>query len=107
MPMERRLTTIVAADVSGSSRLVALDEEGTLARFRHLRAEVIDPEIRASGGRLVKTMGDDLLGEARRRNPKLSAAGWRAAFRFPRFADLNRLVRPGMERLVSLGLPEA
>ena len=29
--MQRRLTTIVAADVAGYSHLIGLDEEGTLA----------------------------------------------------------------------------
>lgn len=63
MSTERRLTTIVAADVAGYSRLVSQDEEGTLARFRDLRRRLIDPEIAAGGGRLVKTMGDGLLVE--------------------------------------------
>ena len=61
MPTDRRLTTIVAADVAGCSRLVSHDEEGTLARFRDLRSRLIDPEIASAGGRLVKTMGDGLL----------------------------------------------
>ncbi len=61
--MERRLTTIVAADMVGYSRLMAADEEGTLTRLKSVRAELIDPEIAAAGGRIVKTMGDGLLVE--------------------------------------------
>jgi class 3 adenylate cyclase len=32
--VERRLTAILAADIAGYSRLVGLDEEGTLARLK-------------------------------------------------------------------------
>ncbi len=61
--MERRLTTIVAADMVGYSRLMAADEEGTLDRLRAARAEIVDPAIQVAGGRIVKTMGDGLLVE--------------------------------------------
>lgn len=43
--VERRLVAILAADIAGYSRLVGLDEEGTLARVKALRRELIDPEI--------------------------------------------------------------
>jgi TolB-like protein/predicted Zn-dependent protease len=39
------------------------DEEGTIARQKVHRAELIDPEITSHGGRIVKTMGDGLLVE--------------------------------------------
>ncbi len=61
--MERRLTTIFAADLVGWSRLSATDEEGAVARLRAARAEVVDPAIAAEGGRIVKTTGDGLLAE--------------------------------------------
>ncbi len=61
--MERRLTTILAADIAGYSRLMAADEEGVIARMRSARAEVIDPAIAEGGGRIVKVMGDGLLVE--------------------------------------------
>src|SRR5690349_7118197 len=61
--VERRLAAILAADVAGYSRLVGLDEEGTLARLKILRREVIDPEIASHRGRIVKTTGDGLLVE--------------------------------------------
>ncbi len=40
---------------------MGVDEEGTLAALRQHRSELIDPEIAAHGGRIVKTMGDGLL----------------------------------------------
>jgi adenylate cyclase len=43
--MQRRLTTILAADVAGYSRLAGTDEEGTVSRLRALQQEVIDPVI--------------------------------------------------------------
>jgi adenylate cyclase len=57
----RRLTTILAGDVAGYSRLAAADEEGTVSRLRALRQELIDPVIAANGGRTVKLMGDGRL----------------------------------------------
>ncbi len=59
--MDRRLTTILVADIVGFSRQMAADEEGVVMRLRALRAEVIDPRIAAAGGRLIKTMGDGFL----------------------------------------------
>ncbi|MGY4458689.1 adenylate/guanylate cyclase domain-containing protein [Bradyrhizobium sp. LB13.1] len=59
----RRLTTILAADAVGYSRLVGSDEEGTLDRLRDLRKDLIDPAITAHRGRIVKTTGDGLLAE--------------------------------------------
>ena len=61
--MERRLAAILAADMVGYSRLMGADEEGTIARQRAHRAELIDPQIASHGGRIVKTMGDGLLVE--------------------------------------------
>jgi adenylate cyclase len=60
---ERRLSAVLAADVAGYSRLVGIDEEGTLARLRSLRMEVIDPAIAAHRGRIIKTTGDGILVE--------------------------------------------
>ena len=61
--MERRLAAILAADVAGYSRLVGVDEEGTIAALRAIHAEIIDPGISEHRGRLVKTTGDGLLAE--------------------------------------------
>ncbi len=59
--MQRRLTTLLAADVAGYSRLAGAHEEGTLSRLRALRQELIEPVIAANGGRIVKTTGDGRL----------------------------------------------
>ena len=61
--MERRLAAILAADMVGYSRLMGVDEEGTIERQRIHRTALIDPEIASHGGRIVKTMGDGLLVE--------------------------------------------
>src|SRR5262245_8481725 len=61
--VERRLSAVLAADVAGYSRLVGLDEEGTLARLRSLRLELIEPDIAAHRGRIIKTTGDGILVE--------------------------------------------
>jgi adenylate cyclase len=61
--VERRLAAIPAADVAGYSRLIEVDEEGTLGRLKALRAELIDPKIAGHKGRIVKTTGDGLLVE--------------------------------------------
>ena len=61
--MERRLAAILAADVVGYTRLMGVDEAGTLDRLKALREELIDPEIARHKGRLVKLMGDGALVE--------------------------------------------
>ena len=58
-----RLAAILAADIAGYSRLLGTDEEGTLARLKAHRRELIDPQIAEHCGRLVKTTGDGLLVE--------------------------------------------
>ena len=59
--MDRRLAAIVIADVVGYSRLMGMDEAGTIAALRAHRASLIDPLAAEHGGRIVKTMGDGLL----------------------------------------------
>ena len=58
---ERRLAAILAADVAGYSRLMNLDEEGTLQRLKGHLGELIEPHIAAHRGRIVKRTGDGLL----------------------------------------------
>src|SRR5216683_1396642 len=60
---ERRLAAILAADVVGYSRLMGVDEEGTLAGLKAIRREVADPKIAEHRGRVVKTTGDGVLVE--------------------------------------------
>jgi TolB-like protein/class 3 adenylate cyclase len=59
--VERRLAAILAADVAGYSRLMGVDEEGTLAALKTLRGGLIDPRIAEHHGRIVKTTGDGAL----------------------------------------------
>ena len=61
--MERKLATVVAMDVVGYSRLMELDESGTLQRLKDMHAGVLTPTISARGGRVVKLMGDGVLAE--------------------------------------------
>ncbi len=61
--VERRLTTILAADVVGYSRLMAADEAGTLAQLKTHRKELIEPKAAEYHERVVKLMGDGTLME--------------------------------------------
>ena len=56
--VERRLAAILCADVAGYSRLMGVDEEGTLALLKSDRRELIDPPIAQHRGRIFKTTGD-------------------------------------------------
>jgi adenylate cyclase len=57
----RRLAAIVSLDVAAYSRLMGVDESGTLAALKAHRRELIDPKIAEHDGRIVKTTGDGLL----------------------------------------------
>ena len=59
--MERRLTAILAADVVGYSRLMTIDEGGTLAALTSLRKNLVNPKISEHNGRIVKLTGDGML----------------------------------------------
>lgn len=61
--MERRLAAILAADVVGYSRLMGVDEAGTLERLKSVRRQIVQPRITEGKGRIVKLMGDGLLAE--------------------------------------------
>jgi TolB-like protein/class 3 adenylate cyclase/Flp pilus assembly protein TadD len=61
--VERRLTTILAADVVGYSRLMAADEAGTLTSLKAIRRELFEPKTTAHHGRVVKLIGDGTLME--------------------------------------------
>src|SRR5690348_11166977 len=61
-PQDRRkLIAVVYADMVGYSRLIGLDDAGTLERLRTLRRDLIDPAIEEHGGKIVQTGGDSLL----------------------------------------------
>ena len=61
--VERRLAAIMAGDIVGYSRLMGIDEEGTLRQLKAHRKELIDPKITEHRGRIVKTTGDGMLVE--------------------------------------------
>ena len=59
--LPRRLAAIVAADIAGYSRLMGRDEEGTHARIKRHRRELIEPSIAEHHGKLIKYTGDGFL----------------------------------------------
>jgi class 3 adenylate cyclase len=61
--IQRRLAAILAADVVGYSRLMGVDEVGTLTSLKAHRRELVDPAIAGHSGRIVKTTGDGVLVE--------------------------------------------
>src|SRR5947199_8354044 len=61
--MERRLTTILAADVVGYSRLTGVNEAGTIDALKTLRKDLVAPKIAEHHGRIVKLTGDGILVE--------------------------------------------
>src|SRR5262245_17648043 len=63
MPVERRLTAILVADVAGYSALMEHDEAGTFDRLRTQRKEVFEPAIKQHRGPVFKLTGDGLLAE--------------------------------------------
>ena len=60
--MERKLAAILSADVAGYSRLMAVDEEATLATLSAYR-ETIGGLVAEHGGRIFGTAGDSLIAE--------------------------------------------
>ena len=64
---ERRLAAVLAADMVGYSRLMEVDEAGTLARLKTDRLELIDPAIAKRRGRIIKTTGDGCCSNSQRR----------------------------------------
>ena len=59
---KRKLTTIMAADVVGYSRLVAADDESTVRRLHEMR-DLIGPIVERHEGRLFGEAGDSLMTE--------------------------------------------
>src|ERR1700736_1322596 len=61
--VEHKFAVVMCADVVGYSRLMGIDEEGTLAALNAVRRDLLDPTIAAHKGRIVRAMGDGLLVE--------------------------------------------
>ncbi|TWT04053.1 adenylate/guanylate cyclase domain-containing protein [Reyranella sp. CPCC 100927] len=60
--IERKLTTILSADVAGYSRMMSADEAGTFATLKTYR-EAMTGLIANHRGRIVSTAGDSILAE--------------------------------------------
>ena len=60
--IKRKLTTILAADVEGYSRLMSADEEATLKTLKTYR-EIINGLISRHGGRIFGAAGDSVVAE--------------------------------------------
>lgn len=60
--VSRKLTTILAADVEGYSRLMALDETGTMERLMVCRA-LLTSLVARHCGRIANTAGDGIIAE--------------------------------------------
>ena len=61
--IKRKLAALLATDVVGYSRLMASDEEGTLAALKRHRQMVFEPAVAAHHGRIVKLIGDGTIVE--------------------------------------------
>lgn len=61
--MEQKLSVIMASDVVGYSRLMEVDEKGTLAALKEHRQELLDVKVALHHGRIIKLMGDGMLVE--------------------------------------------
>lgn len=59
--IQHRTAVVLCADVVGYSRLMGMDEEGTLAVLNTIRREIVYPRIDQFNGVLVRRMGDGLL----------------------------------------------
>src|SRR5687767_9301929 len=59
---KRKLAAVLSADVKGFSRLMEVDEEGTLRTLKSYRT-TIDALIARHDGRIVGTAGDSVLAE--------------------------------------------
>jgi class 3 adenylate cyclase/DNA-binding MarR family transcriptional regulator len=60
--IQRRLAAFLCADVAGYTRLMNVDERGTLRLLSAYR-EITDRQIERHGGRIANTAGDSILAE--------------------------------------------
>ena len=61
--INRQLAAIAFADIAGFSRLMAIDDIGTVRRWRALRTEIMEPHIARHHGRVAEIAGDAVLAE--------------------------------------------
>ena len=60
---QRRLAAILAADVVGYSRMMGVNEAGTLTALKAWQRDIVQPLMTKHYGRVVKLMGDEVLAE--------------------------------------------
>ena len=59
--VHRRLAAVVVADVVGYSRMMGIDDSGTLSALVEIRETIFNPLLQKYDGRIVKLLGDGLL----------------------------------------------
>ena len=97
--MQRKIAAIMAADVAGYSRLVAVDEDGTLRQLLSCRA-IFDDFIGRVGGRVFNTAGDAILAEC----PSAVDAVRAAMDIQESVRTLNMAISPDCQMLFRIGL---
>jgi adenylate cyclase len=96
---ERRLTTILAADVAEYSRLMRADEDATLSALTARRA-IIDALIAEHRGRIANTAGDAVLAEF----PSVADGLLCALAIQPAVAEENEKLPPDRRMLFRIGI---
>ena len=100
---QRRLSAVLAADVAGYTRLMQVDEEGTISTWWSYRREIVDPLIAEYSGRIVKLTGDGFLAEfASATNAVLAAYAIQKSIE-PRVSDIAEDKRMLFRMGVNLG----
>jgi len=97
---QRRLAAIMAADVSGYSRLIEQDEAGALAVLKQRRREILQPLVVEHHGRIVKVMGDGVLVEFA---SAVSAVACAVELQ-KRISTANDGIAPGRHILLRIGI---
>ena len=100
---QKRLAAVLAADVAGYTRLMRMDEEGTINTWWSYRREIIDPVIAEYSGRIVKLTGDGFLAEFTSATNAVLAARAIQANIEPRVKDLPEEKRMRFRMGVNLG----
>ena len=78
--VQRRLAAILSADVVGYSRLMGIDETGTLARLKAVRRDIIGPLIATHSGRTVKLVTERWSSSPARSTPSAARSRSKKGF---------------------------
>ena len=91
--VNRRLAAVAFADVAGFSRLMERDDVGTMADWKSVRTDIIEPKIIEHRGRLIRVIGDGLFIEF---HSAVDAVQWavevQSALRLREHGDARELV---------------